>query len=157
MKESVPLLVIAEVLAGVTDTGFSPWFFSVDYRDPEIVSGEIEQVRDTFPGINLWLADIDHDQELIFVPGWYAALKEIALERNGRFVVLTGRSNATHYAAIMDVPVMVLGPSGIAEWETQKDRLNEGRLTKSRVANIACDTWNEVTIKAIADLMSRLS
>lgn len=156
-KESVPLSVIADIITGATrNTDFTPWFFSVDYRDQQVVQQEIEEVRELFPASNFWRADIDHDQELIFISGWYAALNEIAQERNGRFLVLTGRSNATHYAAVMDVPLVVLGPSGIIEWEVQCSRLNTGRSDLSRATNIALESWSAVAEAATADLVSRL-
>jgi hypothetical protein len=156
-KESIPLSVMAEIVTGATqDTDLTPWFFSVDYRDPEVVEQEIEEVRGVFPTCNLWRADIDHNGHLICVPCWYAALQEIAQERKGRFIVLTGRSNAAHYAAIMDVPLIVLGPSGVTEWKVQCDRLNAGRSAQSRATNVACTTRSAITETAIADLTSRL-
>ncbi|MCM0593032.1 MAG: hypothetical protein HEQ35_29895 [Gloeotrichia echinulata IR180] len=163
-RESVPLSLIASILTSV-GSEYTSHFVSVDYRDRSIIEEEMSlvysQVDSLLPYDCLHIAEIDHNQgDLIQIPCWYTALNEIAEEREGKFLVLTNRSNATHYAAILSpvVPIIILGPEGSIEWDVQAAQINQDprRSSQKTVTNISGETWEIVQRQAESALNSIL-
>jgi len=158
-SESVPLNVIADVLTGGARSGMPSYFFSVDYRDPQIVNSEIKRTQEVYPNVKLARADINHDSgNLEHIPLWYGALKDIADDLGGVFCIITNRSSAAHYGALMSLPMMVLGPMvSRREWDRQANALNSNGHWWIRVSSISGDTWGEVAELGKQDLQKRIT
>lgn len=159
-RESYPLTLFAQVIDQAAQTvGMNPHFVSVDYRSATEIEQEIEAVCEQFPDFQVWRADIDHNRgDLMWIPVWYEALRQLAQEAGGECIVVTNRSNATHYAAALSprIPLVILGPTGFSEWDRQAETLNSGLSGEAKsVYSISAETEDEL-IEGTAEVLVQL-